>query len=223
MQEKKLQNLYFETNLDSVRYCGLSRSKSEILDLLDNNIDVKIDLDAFTNTEVFKNITVVDLNHNYLRLLKKNMFLSLINVTQLDLSYCNLCSLEVGTFNGLVNCQELFMFSNSFETLQSDVFTGLTNVERIYLSDCKNLRNVRGNTFRGLDKLIKIDMNRSNIGDIDLDEFKGLKSLQCLVISNKKIPISWQSNGRSYEKMHKPNEDFIKRANQSNLYSFSIC
>jgi len=218
MEEKMLQNLYFETNLES-DYCDLSRSAHEIRYLEDYHKQVKIDLDAFKSTEVFKNITGVSMNHNYLPLLKKNMFLSLVNVTQLDLCNCNLDSLEVGTFNGLVNCKDLFIMRNSFVTLQSDVFTGLTNVEQIHLSYCNKLRNVRGNTFRGLDKLFKIDMTDSDIGDIDLDEFKGLKSLQCLVIRNKQIPIY----GRGYVKMHTPNEDFINRANQSKLYSFDIC
>lgn len=207
MEKNEPRNFFYETNLN-LDHCDLSRSAYEIC-VLDNfaNTPIKIDLNAFNNS---KHLTSLSLNYNYLNSLQPNFFLSLVNVIQLDLCSCNLHSLKVGTFNGLVNCKELLIMNNWFDSLENDVFAGLTNVEQIRLNCCHSLRRVRGNAFRGLDKLNKIDMGHCNLNSIALDEFKSLKSLKCLVISTQGYI---QGN---------INLDFVKKANQSKKYSFDI-
>jgi hypothetical protein len=180
---RKLKNNHiYETQFRNFKSFNLSRSSEEISRLDAYGKSVQIDFNVFNGLEL---VEYVCLASNSLNSLRPNIFESLINVEQLNLSSCNLTRLDVGVFNGLVNLKELFLFHNKFSSINADAFSGLTNVELIELTSCKNLSYVNGEAFRGLNKLVKINMGFCALKTIDLIPFKKLPSLKCLVLHIK--------------------------------------
>jgi hypothetical protein len=175
-------NHIYETQFRNFKSFDLSRSSEEISRLDAYGKRVQIDFNVFNGLEL---VEYVCLANNSLYNLRPNIFESLINVEQLNLSSCNLTRLDVGVFNGLVNLKELFLFHNEFSSINADAFSGLTNVELIELTSCKNLSYVNGEAFRGLNKLVKINMGFCALKTIDLIPFKKLPSLKCLVLHIK--------------------------------------
>ena len=104
----------------------------------------------------------------------------------------------------------MFLCNNYFKKLTESIFEGLHNVTRIHMFENKYLDQIGPDLFKGnLNKLEKIDLGRSALESIDLDMFKCVPNLKCLVIRS------------GYSKLL--NYDFIENLRKSGKYSFDIC
>ncbi len=134
------------------------------------------------------------------------------NVEQIGFYDCNLTHIEPGSLKGsdfikylimiinfyfdffdynkkgLENANEIFLTNNRFRTLRGRIFEGLVNVDRIHMFQNKSLRRIGSDLFEGgLLNLSKIDLGGCALESIDLDMFKCVPNLRCLVINNEKL------------------------------------
>lgn len=80
------------------------------------------------------------------------------------------------------------MTSNKFRTLSGRIFEGFVNVERIHMFQNKSLKRIGSDLFEGgLLNLKKIDLGGCALESIDLNMFKCVPNLRCLVIHNEKL------------------------------------
>jgi hypothetical protein len=99
------------------------------------------------------------------------------------------------------------LVENYFRKLETDTFEGLANVTRIHMFENRLLSQIAPDLFKNMPKLKKIDMRDSDLKSIDLNMFKCVPSLECLIISNKNPSLK---------------RDFIESLNESKKYSFTI-
>ena len=82
-------------------------------------------------------LTILELNFNNFRVLKKDVFTGLVNLTNLYIGYGDLEVLEQGSFNDLRALQYLFLNNNKICSLPCNVFKRLLNLKIVNL--CYNV------------------------------------------------------------------------------------
>ena len=103
------------------------------------------------------NITVLDLTHNNITVLKTDSFSNLTHLRELRLSHNNLRDIQNGSFNGLVNMEILSLSSNCLTQLKPETFSGLTSIKRLLLDD-NRLPSIDPALFEGLPRPLEISV-----------------------------------------------------------------
>ena len=139
-----------------------------------------------------KNVQVLRLSNNEIKLLEKESFVSMTELLLLDVIWCGLITINLGAFNGLTKLTELSMQGNNIsellpgtfenmkrleyldlsyngiEYLDSGLLSGLINLKYMHLSKNK-LKYLHPNTFLGLPNVKHLHLEKNGFHQIPTD------------------------------------------------------
>ena len=130
----------------------------------------------------------LDLSHNSLTLLDKNLFANLSKLSFLDLSQNKLETLHPKAFEGLKQLKDLNLGHNQITNIHPVIFSHLINLQSLILSG-NRLRSIEPNTFSNLASLshLLLDLNQLN-HPLDQKIFAKMKSsLKVLDLSHNQL------------------------------------
>lgn len=150
----------------------------------------------FIEPTTFRNLMhleVLDLSSNSLKKLDSRLFSSNKNLTQLSLQGNQISDLAGDIFKGLTKLMYLFLEVNSIDKIPEGIFEDLTSLNTLNLSnneiafsDENEFPHDR-NIFKGLNKLINLDLNYNQITVIPGGSFQDLISLEDFTLKYNKI------------------------------------
>uniref|UniRef100_A0A8C7KEQ2 Leucine rich repeat containing G protein-coupled receptor 5 n=1 Tax=Oncorhynchus kisutch TaxID=8019 RepID=A0A8C7KEQ2_ONCKI len=169
---------------------------------------------AFTN---LSSLVVLHLNNNRIRTLGTQCFDGLHSLETLDLNYNNLEEFPIA-IRALSTLKELGFHSNNIKSIPEQAFTGHSTLLTMTITGaritslpttvCDQLPNLQVldlsynmiqalPSFRGCEKIQKIDLHHNEIEELQADTFQGLTSLRSLDLAWNKLsslnPLSFSS------------------------------
>ncbi len=148
------------------------------LDLISNNLGSlsSKELKEFFQYIAKYNVVELDLDHNQLTSLPKNIFNGLHNLRELYLFTNRLTSLPENIFNGLPKLQRLYLFNNQLNSLPEKIFNNLHNLRKLWLDD-NQLASLPEKIFNNLPKLQMLELFNNQLTSLPEKIFNNLPNL----------------------------------------------
>ena len=175
--------------------CNNSRSVPLFVDRFDNQVYRAINLQkqeiynvpsaAFSQLRVRR----IDLSFNPIGTrLDFNAFAGIEQVLeQLALGNCSLPYLRSGLLMGMHNLRALYLWRNNINTIPSGFFRSSTpSLEELEVWDNK-IRQLHPNTFLGLSRLRRLDLDKNSISEIRREMFSHTPKLEALHLGENNI------------------------------------
>lgn len=132
-----------------------------------------------------QNITTILLSHNKILRVEMNAFAGTSNVKLILLSNNPMMTIETSAFSGLTHVEHLILPSG-IRTIESDAFLGMDTVGLLKLS-FMDLTELLPFTFRGLNNVLVLSLQESDLGIVCANAFDGLSHVGTLKFLNNKI------------------------------------
>ena len=104
------------------------------------------------------------------------------SLKRLDLQHNQISTLSKEVFNGLSKLETLYLGGNDLTELPKEVFNGLSNLTALQLEGNKLTKLPEG-VFSGLSKLTTLIMERNKLTELPQEVFSGLSNLRLLDLS----------------------------------------
>lgn len=194
--------------LKNLQYFNVSGNKLRDL----SHFHLSASISTVLSRKCGPNLKVLDLSHNNIESLSPAIFSNLGKLLELNLSNNGMTFIADRALEGLVSLSVINLAENRLNSLPPELFSEAKNVKEINLSN--NTLNVlapgifnelqqllsldlsrnqlasewiNGLTFKGLDRLVILDLSHNHINKLDSGTFKGLKSLQTLRLQENRI------------------------------------
>uniref|UniRef100_A0A6A7FTQ7 Chaoptin-like n=3 Tax=Hirondellea gigas TaxID=1518452 RepID=A0A6A7FTQ7_9CRUS len=200
---QSLQVLRLEGNhLTEVPFRALNGLSSlRVLTLQDNNLGA-LEPGSFSPVT---GLVYLNLSNNQIPEIAAGAFTDLPELTTLDLSHNRLSELQSGTLQGLDRLEELDLSSNFLTQVPDQAIMDLRGLKTLVLKD-NLIQNLGGVVALGpLSSLLKLDLSRSSLGQLNAGTFrqlKGLTSLKLSVNSIRKIEEDAFDGLESLQELH---------------------
>ncbi|XP_055707210.1 toll-like receptor Tollo [Phlebotomus papatasi] len=167
----------------SSKKCG---SALKMLDLSHNNIE---NLPAAIFSGLGR-LSELRLAANGMNFIADRALEGLISLAIVDLSENRLNNLPPELFSEARNVQEIYLQNNSLNVLAPGIFSELTQVVVLDLSHNELTSEwINGATFRGMRRLIVLDVSSNRISRLEVTTFRDLTSLQILRLQENQIEV----------------------------------
>lgn len=133
-----------------------------------------------------KQLKVLFLNNNSLVKITSNALVNLKELENLDISNNNLDYLPKSVFDNFEKLQELNLGNNQFQNISQDVFKNLKNLTLLNMSG-NRLKLLPPMLFQYNENIKTIYLDHTELTVIQNTNFKGLSTLQQLIIRNNKF------------------------------------
>ncbi|XP_037798026.1 toll-like receptor Tollo [Penaeus monodon] len=172
------------SNLDEVSSAeGCGQALRELI--LDHNDLVRLPDGSF---RVLSGLRELHLRDNDIRLISSEAFSGLTALQVLYLSNNHIIALHNGTFSDNIALERLYLNNNSLSALNSKVFQDMKELQVLEISNNKlYLDNSHDDLFKGLRRLVILDLSWNSLTTITKLLFRDLTSLQRLVLSHNAI------------------------------------
>lgn len=178
------------------RKCGGS---VKTIDLSANNID-NLPPAIFSG---LSQLTELKLQNNGLNLIADRAFEGLLALLKLDLSVNRLNNLPPELFTEAKNINELYLNNNSINVLAPGIFTELTQLLVLDLSHNELTSEwINTATFKGLKRLVLLDISYNKILKLEQNIFKDLTNLQILRIQDNYIETIIENTFSELKNLH---------------------
>ncbi|XP_063744365.1 LOW QUALITY PROTEIN: nyctalopin [Eleginops maclovinus] len=124
-------------------------------------------------------------NNDYISYLHTRTFTGLKKLVRLDLSNCNLFNLPDRIFIEQPALKEVFFFENKFRRIPG-TFRGMENLTHIYLERCK-IEAVAYNSLLGLSRLKFLNLQENRINVIHDQSFQDLLRLENFFLNDNQL------------------------------------
>lgn len=133
-------------------------------------------------------LEMLDLADNDIISLPENGFFSLKSLETLNLQDNSISKISDNAFAGLIALQKLNMSSNALSTLPPDLFRSSREVRRVYLQN-NSLTLLAPGLLEGLDQLQDLDLSNNELSNrwVNKDTFRGLVRLVVLNLAYNKL------------------------------------
>jgi len=166
-----------ETNEENFKNLEIFRKSSENKISLTFIWGNKIMKDMFIG---FTNLTILNINKTYLRIIENNTFNGLKNLIKLDLSKNNIENINQNTFEGLANLKILNLSGNDIKFKDKTPFVLIPTLKELFLSDSRILF-INENIFDGIDQLEILDLSQNALENATQEKlFSSLRYLKNL-------------------------------------------
>ncbi|XP_059622525.1 toll-like receptor Tollo [Phlebotomus argentipes] len=167
----------------SSKKCG---SAMQMLDLSHNNIE---NLPAAIFSGLGR-LSELRLAANGMNFIADRALEGLISLAIVDLSENRLSNLPPELFSEAKNVQEIYLQNNSLNVLAPGIFSELTQVVVLDLSHNELTSEwINGVTFRGMRRLVMLDVSSNRISRLEVTTFRDLTSLQILRLQENQIEV----------------------------------
>ena len=194
----RYREVEFTCALDNVTYTNKKLmffpTSLTSLDVGFNNI-ASVDNGTF---EGLRNLQMLNLGSNMIRILESNVFTDLENLLELKLSYNNMQSIHEDAFRGLRKLAKLMLDRNRLEVLPKKLFLGLSNLNTLLLR-YNQLRSLEVGIFHGLGSLSLLNLYDNNLRTLPFGLFSGLYSLKTVYLERNEL-VDLQSG--LFSKLH---------------------
>lgn len=194
--------------LKNLQYFNASGNKLRDL----SHLHLSASISTVLSKKCGPNLKVLDLSHNNIESLSPAIFSNLGKLLELNLSNNGMTFIADRALEGLVSLSVINLAENRINSLPPELFSEAKNVKEINLSnntlnvlapgifnDLEQLLSldlshnqlasewINGLTFKGLHRLVILDLNNNHINKLDSGTFKSLKNLQFLRLQENRI------------------------------------
>ena len=160
-----------------------------VLDLSHNAI-VRIRRNLFKD---LYSLQVLRLEWNQIESIEAASFASLSNLHTLQLANNRLAFIESSFFNGLLVLNQLRLEGNAIVGMDAETFRNCSNIEELHLQD-NRLERVPASSFKSLTLLKTLDLSRNKIRFLNATALRGLKNLVHLRLAGNQIKTIRQAS-----------------------------
>lgn len=136
--------------------------------------------------ERLANLTVLNLDDNYIAELNRDQFYDVPRMQKLFINHNNLSILHENAFRHLPSLQELELNNNKITQLSRESFLGLHVLQRLDLHN-NLITKLNDRVFYELPDLQEVDLDQNKIDYISEKAFDGMKNLRKLRISDNRL------------------------------------
>nr|AOF80300.1 toll [Macrobrachium rosenbergii] len=130
------------------------------------------------------------LQYNDISMLADGAFLALNSLNVLNISSNRLVALPPEVFNETLGLTELYMHNNTISVLAPGLFAALSRLTVLDMSHNQLTSEwVTAEPFRGLVRLVFLNLSRNRLSQVNLDMFRDLSALQVLDLSHNQLTV----------------------------------